>query len=272
MTVSAAAVYGLEGVPWDDAAELYHEASKLYPSSAPRTMGGDRLLEEDPALRDAGRRAAKRYPGRRRRRLPEPSLGDMPLDRCVRLRRSERCFGKRRLTLAELSALLFAAYGLTHDLDHAYTARSVPSGGALYPLELYVLAARVAGLEPGLYHYDPFEHELEHVGGPDPCAALLGASLYPDVSGGASAVVLVSAMFWRTRIKYGLRGYRYALVESGHLAQGFLLAATALGLHAVPLAGFFDGQAEAALGLDGVDESVLYWLCVGPASCPGRSR
>jgi SagB-type dehydrogenase family enzyme len=95
--------------------------------------------------------------------------------------------------------------------------------------------------------------------------------LYPAVSEAAAALVLITAMFWRTRCKYGLRGYRYALIEAGHLAQNLLLAAAALGLVAVPIAGFFDGRVDAALSLDGVNESVLYWLCVGtgPDAEPG---
>ena len=70
-------------------------------------------------------------------------------------------------------------------------------------------------------------------------------------------------MFWRTRFKYGLRGYRFALLEAGHAAQNLLLAATALRVPALPLGGFFDARVEALLGIDGVDESVLYGIALG---------
>ena len=70
-------------------------------------------------------------------------------------------------------------------------------------------------------------------------------------------------IFGRTRFKYGLRGYRFALLEAGHVAQNLLLAATALGLAAVPLGAFFDRRADVFLRLDGVNESTLYTIAVG---------
>ena len=74
---------------------------------------------------------------------------------------------------------------------------------------------------------------------------------------------MFAATFWRSRFKYGLRAYRFALLEAGHAAQNLLLAATALDLAAVPLGGFFDRILDATLGLDGVDRSSLYVICVG---------
>ena len=79
----------------------------------------------------------------------------------------------------------------------------------------------------------------------------------------AAAVVLIAAIFGRTRFKYGLRGYRFALLEAGHVAQNVLLAATALGLAAVPLGAFYDRRMDAFLGLDGVNESSLYAIALG---------
>ena len=70
-------------------------------------------------------------------------------------------------------------------------------------------------------------------------------------------------MFWRTRFKYGLRGYRFALIEAGHVAQNLLLTATALRLGSVPLGGLFDRRIDELLDLDGVNESVLYAVSVG---------
>jgi SagB-type dehydrogenase family enzyme len=73
----------------------------------------------------------------------------------------------------------------------------------------------------------------------------------------------VAAVFGRTRFKYGLRGYRFALLEAGHVAQNVVLTATALGLAAVPLGGFYDRPTDEFLGLDGVNESTLYTIALG---------
>ncbi|HEX7582631.1 MAG TPA: nitroreductase family protein, partial [Gaiellaceae bacterium] len=79
----------------------------------------------------------------------------------------------------------------------------------------------------------------------------------------ATAVVFVTSVFWRTRFKYGLRGYRFALLEAGHVVQNVLLAAAALRVAALPLGGFYDARAEKLLGVDGVDESVVYAVVLG---------
>lgn len=261
-------VYGSPaGPPLDDPAEAYHEASKIYPSCAARDTGGVRLLETTPQLQQSAVRAVKRHGNRPALALPAPALPRVLLADAIRERRSGRSFAETELALADLATLLHAAYGVTHrsalpDGRHGQPLRAVPSGGALYPLELYVLAQRVAHVDRGLWHYDPLRHVLERLplrSTHDP--AVLGA--YPELLEPAAAVVLVTAMFWRTRFKYALRGYRFALLEAGHLAQNLLLAAAALRLAAVPVGGVYDARVEQLLGVDGVDESLVYVLSVG---------
>ena len=158
---------------------------------------------------------------------------------------------------------------MTHALEsedgrHALPLRAVPSGGALYPLELYVAALRVEGLEPGLYHFDPLRAGARGGRSGDSTAGDVAAlSTYPEIVVACAAVIFVAAVFGRTRFKYGLRGYRFALLEAGHVGQNVLLAATAFGLGAVPLGGFYDRLTDEFLGLDGVNESTLYTIAVG---------
>src|SRR5205814_8594525 len=118
------------------------------------------------------------------------------------------------------------------------------------------------GAPPGLYHYGPLDHLLEQLrdGEQD---GLADALVFRDLLDGCAVVLVVTAMFWRTRFKYGLRGYRFALIEAGHLAQNVLLAATALRLPAVPVGGFYDRRLDDFLAVDGVDESSLYSVFVG---------
>jgi SagB-type dehydrogenase family enzyme len=144
----------------------------------------------------------------------------------------------------------------------------VPSGGALYPLDVYVAAPAVTGLEEErLHHFDPLRSCLE-VLGPVDRGQLAALTPYPELVATASAVVFVTATFWRSRFKYGQRGYRFALLEAGHVAQNVLLAATALGLASVPLGGFFDRQVNGLLGVDGLHEAALYVIPVGHADGP----
>ena len=140
--------------------------------------------------------------------------------------------------------------------------RAVPSGGALYPLELYVVSHRVEALEPALYHYEPLRHVLELLR-PLESPAEAELSPYPEPLVESAAVVAMTAMFWRSRFKYGARAYRFALMEAGHVGQNLLLAAAALGLDAVPLGGFFDREVDAFLGVDGIYEASLYLVPLG---------
>ncbi len=261
-------VYGAARPSQDDPAETYHEASKLYPSFGLRQTRGY-LLERSEELRASSLRAVKRHPHLPQVELPPPRLPDTPLAEVVAKRRSQREFGQAPLRLAELAAILHAGYGVTHQLDPqalpgtSPLLRSVPSGGGLYPLELWVFAQRVEGLEPGLYHFDPLVHALESIRTGVQTAALAGASVYPELARTAAVVLVVSAMFWRSRFKYCQRGYRFALLEAGHLSQNVLLVATGLELASVPIGGFFDRRLDELLDLDGVDESALYGLALG---------
>jgi SagB-type dehydrogenase family enzyme len=266
-TVSdASAVYGDAGVGLDDPAETYHEASKLYPSTVARQVAGSLFLSASPELQTSARRAVKRNVNRPAVALPAPARPGLPLVEALRGRRSERRFGPGAIEVRELATVLHAAYGVTRsaDADDPQPLRTVPSGGALYPLELYAVVARVRGVAPGLYHFDPLRHVLEVIPRREsPLQPLLDASIYPEIVGGAAATVIVTGMFWRSRFKYGLRGYRFALLEAGHVAQNALLMCVALGLPAVPIGGFYDRSVDDLLQLDGVNESVLYAVCLG---------
>jgi SagB-type dehydrogenase family enzyme len=266
-TVSnASSVYGDEGVSLDDPAETFHEASKLYPSMLARQVAGSIRLGTSPDLQASARRAVRRNLNRRALHLPRPSFPQITLAEALLARRSERGFGPGEVTLLELATVLHAGYGVTHPAgpDDPQPLRTVPSGGALYPLEVYVVPARVQDLEPGLYHFDPLRHVLEACSpAASPLEVLTDAAIYPEIVAGCSATVLVTGMFWRSRFKYGLRGYRFVLLEAGHLAQNVLLACEGLRLAAVPLGGFYDRPLDDLLGADGVNESILYAVCLG---------
>ena len=206
-------------------------------------------------------RAVRRRSGLPAVRLPKPAPAPESLDTLVAARRSTRAYAEVPLPLAHLSTLLRASYGVTGALG-PQPFRAVPSGGALYPLELYVAAQRVEQLEPALYHFDPLRAALERLRslGSD---ELAGLTPYDELLVPSAAVAMISAVFWRSRFKYGSRAYRFALLEAGHVAQNFLLAATALGLTACPVGGFYDRRVDAFLGVDGLYEASLYLLPVG---------
>jgi len=253
----ASVVYG-DGIAFDDPAETYHEAAKLQRSSAGRDIRGIRLLETQTELWASVTRASRRRPHRPRVALPPPYLPKTPLGEVLGLRRSRPPQADSTITAGELGTVLSAAYGIAAREPERRTA---PSAGALYPLGVYVLALRVTDVAPGVYHFDQYDRCLERLVESRPRTA--EALVDPDLSQNAASLIVIAGMFHRSRFKYGLRGYRFALLEAGHAVQNALLCAEALGLDALPLGGFYDALIDEIIGADGVNESVISMIALG---------
>ncbi len=194
--------------------------------------------------------------------LPAPDLEGLTLERALRKRRSVREFSREPVSLQELSQLLFSAQGITGSL-HGKRLRTAPSAGALYPIEVYVFAHAVEGLEPGLYHYDPSGHSLASVKTADMRKVVSEAGLGQASLRDAALVIALTGVPERTTVKYGKRGEGYVMIEAGHIAQNVLLQAVSLGLGAVPVGAFYDDRLNALLEIDGGKENSLYLIAVG---------
>jgi SagB-type dehydrogenase family enzyme len=211
--------------------------------------------------------AVKRYRDRRSEPLPLPSRGGSFPEILLR-RRTWRRFSRAPLAKAQLATLLGLTFGVQSWSQipgfGRVALKTSPSGGAQHPIEAYVLAPRVAGVRPGLYHYDAGRHRLDLLR-----RGAARAEIFKFLNGqtyfcGAAAVVLLTAVFARTQWKYpASRAYRTVLIEAGHLCQTFCLVATWLGLAPFCTMALSESAIERALGIDGVGESVLYTAGVG---------
>lgn len=178
--------------------------------------------------------------------LPEPGLGqEMPIGEALEQRRSIRQFSRDGLVLEHVSQLLWAAQGITSRRGF----RTAPSAGALYPLELYVVAGDVTGLSPGVYRFRPEEHDLVLVTKGDQRGPLASAALDQGWVRRAPAVLVITGVYKRTMNKYGQRGRRYVHMEVGHAAQNVYLAATAQGLGTLMVGAFDDKDVRKVLSL-----------------------
>jgi SagB-type dehydrogenase family enzyme len=171
---------------------------------------------------------------------PEALSDDHTLEQLLNQRRSVREFRSDALNLGQLGQLLWAAQGVTNPQGY----RTAPSAGALYPLELYVVAGNVQGLAAGVYHYYPGQHRLVNTTRGDLRKSLAQSALQQPWVEHAPAVLIISAVFERTMQKYGKRGVRYAHIEAGSVAQNVYLQAQALHLGTV-IVGAFDDAAVA---------------------------
>ena len=206
--------------------------------------------------------AYKRYADAKRIALPSPTQEGMSVERAIEKRRSVRTYSSQPLTLAQLGHLLVAAQGITGRL-HGEPLRTVPSAGALYPFEIYVVANNVDGLEQGIYHYAVREHALELLKSADFRDAITRAALGQDMLGEAVVSFVLAAVVDRTRQKYGERGFRYIYMEAGHISQNIYLQAVSLGLGSVGVGAFLDGEVSKLVGLDGETEVPIYLHAVG---------
>lgn len=193
------------------------------------------------------------------RSLPKPELdGDVSLESTVRQRRSVREFANRPLSLADVAQIVWAAQGITARDGH----RAAPSAGALYPLELYLIAGDVESLPDGLYRYRPRGHRLKKVATGDLRKALAAAALDQSWVRRAPAVLVIAGVYERSAKKYGDRAHRYTHIEVGHAAQNVYLQAVARGLGTVLVGAFDDQEVRTVLGLP-ADHAPLALMPVG---------
>ena len=191
--------------------------------------------------------------------LPAPKLSsEVSLEETLHQRRSTRDYSDEALTLAEVSQLLWAAQGVTAE----WGGRTAPSAGALYPLEVYVIAGNVDELAPGVYKYRPDGHALVQLRDEDVRVELAEAALGQTWVKDGAIDVVISAVYERTTTKYGDRGVRYTHMEAGHAAQNICLQATALGLGVVTVGAFYDDQVKDVVGML-EDKFPLYVIPVG---------
>lgn len=192
--------------------------------------------------------------------LPEPRKhSQISLEEAIAKRRSVREYQDKPLSLREISQILWSAQGIT---DPKGGGRTVPSAGALYPLELYLVVRKAEELAAGIYHYLPSEHRLEKIKEGDLSLALAQAALGQVFVKEASINLVFAAFFERTTQKYGQRGVQYVWMEAGHAAQNVYLQVQSLNLGTVVIGAFNDEEIQKLLNLS-AEEKPLYLMPVG---------
>jgi SagB-type dehydrogenase family enzyme len=179
-------------------------------------------------------------------KLPNPKFkSSTSVEEALSARRSVRDYAEDSLTLEQISQLLWAAQGVTSK----WGGRTAPSAGALYPLEIYLVAGEVKGLKSGLYHYDPRKHQISLTQEGDLREKATQASLYQDEILRAPATLVITAVYERTMQKYGERGIRYVHMEVGSVGENIYLEAESLKLGTVFIGAFDDERVKKVLGI-----------------------
>lgn len=203
----------------------------------------------------------KSYP-----RLPSIALSEVPPKKdffeLARARSSQRKFSRAPITKRDLSLLLKYSCGTTGMLHGGRSRRAQPSGGARFPLEVYPLVFHGEDIKPGVYHYNVKAHALD-VLWERAFSSKDVERYFSSWAQQASVGFVITAVFSRNQVKYGERGYRYILIEAGHVGQNLYLVSGALGLMCCAVGSTGDTALEDLIDVDGVAESLVYALVVG---------
>ena len=204
-------------------------------------------------------KAYKEYPEAKMIKLPKPEYSGITVEEALLKRRSRRNYSDKPLSIAYLSQLIFAAGGITSESG----GRTAPAAGGKHSIEIYMIVNNVEGLEPGIYHYAAKQHSLEKIKSGNYSKYVIRAGSAQAMLGGADVTFVLSAVFDRIRQKYGERSFRYAYMEAGHVSQNIYLQAVSLGVGSVCVGEFFDEKVSELIGIDGIDEAVIYLHAVG---------
>ena len=188
---------------------------------------------------------------------------NIPLARAMKNRVSHRDFSGDPLLLDELSFLLWATQGVRL-VEGNNTYRNVPSAGCRHSMETYLAVFNVKGIEKGVYRYLPLSHRLILEFKESELNQKLINATFGQQFAGLSAVTFIwttipNRMEWR----YGPVSHKVIALDAGHAAQNLYLACEAINSGTCVIGAYDQEYADDLLGLDGVDEFVIYLAPVG---------
>lgn len=264
-------MYGAKNIQ-DSLALLYHQNTKLTKFDQIRLSHSVRSFFS-PYITKRAVQPYKVYPGAKTisladyKDIPAPQVDFLNL---LKGRQSVRTYEPDyQLSLNELFVLLNYSYGISRqeaisDGNGTMSFRYTPSPGGLYPLEIYVLLLH-SHVQPGLYHFRPDTLALECLKEGQFLAEVkpnIQAEPYININT-ASAIVFTTGIYERVMIKYGERGYRFMLHESGFVAMMMSLLNETLDLGSCMVGGYDDDKINRFLGVNGVFETIQNVMIMG---------
>lgn len=266
-------MYGEKNIE-DSLAMLYHENSKFTSHSARSQAEIIGRFLYNPYIIIRSSQPYKHYPGQKTYDLSvySTATNNANIFELLKNRRSIRSFQKNyKISLNEISNMLYNSYGVTQkskianpEVNGSLGKRNVPSGGGLYPLEIYIVIFK-GDIPSGLYHYNSNSNNLELIKKGefmDDLLDIIQAEPYVDMRS-SSALILTTGIIERVLIKYGDRGYRFLMQESGFVGQTISLLAESLDLGSCMLGGYYDDKVNSFLGVDGVFETINNVIVIG---------
>jgi hypothetical protein len=165
------------------------------------------------------------------------------------------------LDMPALARLLHLSAGVVRVVERSdrptLLLRAAGSAGGRFPLELYVSARGVDGVQDAVYWYDPVRHALLQVGPP---------------AGGEATTLVVTGVPWRTGWRYAERGFRHVYWDAGTMLSQALALAESAGLGPRLWTRFPDDELSRLVGADGVHEFPVALVGLGGGEPAIRPR
>lgn len=172
----------------------------------------------------------------------------------------------RALDVSAMTRILFCAGGLTRRKQvggEDYHFRAAASAGALYPIEIYLAASEVDEVDSGLYHFSPGDLKLRGLRRGDWRGLIARAAAIRPSIANARALLILSAIFWRSAWKYRARAYRYCFWDAGTMLANLFAASAAEGIVAEVITAFSDPEIERLIGADPDHEGAICIVALG---------
>ncbi|TRZ80443.1 MAG: SagB/ThcOx family dehydrogenase [Nitrosopumilales archaeon] len=169
--------------------------------------------------------------------------------------------------LQTLSRILYFSAGITKKIKFQGLGemdfRAASCTGALYHIEVYVVCSNIAGLDAGVYHFDPKEMKLDVIRRGDYRGKILQSTADESFTKHSPIMLIFTDVFTRNSVKYQSREYRHAFWDSGTILANTLAITTAHKIPSKIITGFVDSQIGHLLGLDTTQEVPLVILPLG---------
>lgn len=188
--------------------------------------------------------------------LPSPSS---EIAKTAEKRQSCRFFENTPLKKEDIGEMLNGAY--------SREISSVPSAGGLYPIRLSMVVSSSSGEYPnGYYQYNHNDGSMILYNNNPDLKQLEYALNSENLLHGAPVLIVVGADLSRQTSKYANRGYRYTLLEAGHVAQNIHLIANELGLATLEYGGYLDDVLKEELQLGEQNSEPIIIIACGKKS------
>ena len=238
---------------------------------APDRLDGRYEGTLNPALRP---RPDKRYPALAP--LPLPNVTELPPSSMPALTAIADAGESGTTTVSTLDVhalarIAFFTNGITKTIrrgGQAMMFRAAPTTGALYHIELYLVTGDLPGLPAGVYHYGAHDHALRQLRAGDFRRVVVAATGDEPATAQASAILVMTSVFWRNAWKYATRAYRHTYWDAGTMLPNTLAVAAAAGIPTRLVLSFADAAIADLLGLDLDHEGVVALVALGAADPP----